>query len=502
LFTEIILNIQPLEKRMALLEDNQLVELYVEKVKHTNFVGNIYKGIVKDVVPGLGAAFIDIGLERTAFLHHSDFTEVYTEDMDEGDDQPKKKTKPSTAKISDLLKTGDEVVVQIQKGPIGSKGARLIKQISIPGKFLVFKPHQTKIAISRKMNSAKERNRIRTILKAVKAPQVGLIVRTDAENCTEEDLLEEYNMLFQSWQFLEKLIITAKAPCCVFDESDIMSIIVRDIFSSKIDRLVVDDRQFYTQICQRLSDYNEALSQRCELYKEETPLFDTYNIEKEIEKIFHSRIYLPSGGNIVIEPTEALVAVDVNTGSFTKSLNFQDTIKKTNMEAAKEIARQIRLRNHSGIVIIDFIDMKEDSSRQAVIDVLRSAFKRDRAKYKIHNFSPLGLVEMSRKRSRSSLIQTYFEHCKYCHGTGRTMTRHAVLFQINRWLHRSEFFIAGQELDIYVNPVVKASYTNHKDILSPGNRTIHVYEDSTLPSDKYRILLTKEKKDITNKFIT
>jgi len=485
---------------MALLEDNKLVELYVEKVKHTNFVGNIYKGIVKDVVPGLGAAFIDIGLDRTAFLHHSDFDDVLDEDMEEEPHTKPDKKKTSHTKISDLLKPGDEIVVQIQKGPVGSKGARLIKQISIPGKFLVFKPSQNKIAISRKMNSAKERNRIRTILKSVKTPNVGLIVRTDAENCSEEDILEEYNMLYQTWQFLEKKILTAQSPCCIFDESDIMSIIVRDIFTSKIHRLIVDDKDFYQQISLRLAEYNEELSDRCELYQEETPLFDTYNIEKEIEKTFFSRIYLPSGGNIVIEPTEALVAIDVNTGSFTRSSNFSDTIKKTNTEAAYEIARQIRLRNHSGIVIIDFIDMKEDSSRQAVLDALRSSFKRDRAKYKIHNFSPLGLVEISRKRSRMSLIQTYFEHCKYCHGTGRTMSKHAVLFQINRWLQRSEYFIANKEIDIYVNPQVRASYLTNKEILTQRTKLINVYEDSNLPQDKYRILLTKEKKDITNKF--
>jgi ribonuclease G len=273
MFTEIILNIQPLESRLAVLEDHQLVELFVEKGKTQNIVGNIYKGIVKDILPGMGAAFVDIGLDRTAFLHYTDMSsENY--DLDEDDvDSKNRFLMQDSHKIKDYLTEGQEIIVQVQKGPLGSKGARLIGQVSVPGKLLVFFPYQDKIAISRKISSGAEKNRIKNTLKKVREANTGIIVRTEAENCSEEDLVDEYNLLLKAWKFLEKKIDTAVAPSCVFDENDIVSSIVRDIFSSKVDRLVVDDRDFYLQITQRLKEYNEELSDRCELYEEDTPLF-------------------------------------------------------------------------------------------------------------------------------------------------------------------------------------------------------------------------------------
>ena len=500
MFSEIILNIQPFEKRMALLENHQLVELFVEREKSASYVGNIYKGIVRDVVPGLGAAFVDIGLSRTAFLHYSDFIENLEDEVNEEKKLSRKQLEKNAHKISELLKPHDEVLVQIQKGPVSSKGARLIAQISIPGKLLVFFPNQDKIAISRKIGSNTEKNRIKSILQKVKAEHVGIIVRTEAENSSEEEFVEEYNMLYKTWLFLEKKIKESKAPCCIFDENDIVSTIVRDLFSSKIDRLIVDDRDFYSQITLRLKEYNEALSSRCELYGEDTPLFDAYNIEKEIDKILYSRIYLPSGGNIVVESTEAFVSIDVNTGSFIKGPNFHETIKKTNIEAAKEIARQTRLRNLSGIVIIDFIDMPDESSRKSVMEALKQAFKKDRAKYKISNFSPLGLIEISRKRTHSTLMQTYLEQCPHCHGSGKHLSKDAVLLQLNRWLQRCEFFIMNKEIDIYLNPSVKKKYDGNKMILSKTSNKINIKEDNSLYHDKYRIILVDEKKDITNQF--
>ena len=501
MFTEIILNVQPLEKRMALIEDHQLVELYVEKEKSLNIVGNIYKGIVKDVLPGMGAAFIDIGLERTAFLHYTDIVMDNFDDDEEDADSNNKFLAQDSHKIKDFLKPGQEIIVQVQKGPVGTKGARLIGQISIPGKLLVFFPNQDKIAISRKIYSSQEKQRIKSVLQSVKESNVGLIVRTEAEGCLEEDFVDEYKMLFKTWKFLEKKINQAQAPCCVFDENDIVSTIVRDIFSSKIDRLIVDDKNFFLQITQRLREYNEELSHRCELYTEESPIFDAYNIEKEIEKIFYSRIYLPSGGNIVIESTEALVAIDINTGSFTGNKNYEETIKKTNMEAASEIARQVRLRNLSGIVIIDFIDMQDEKSRQEVLEQLRKIFKRDRAKNKVFPFGPLGLVEITRKRTRSTIMQTYFEHCPYCHGTGRILSRDSVLLKINRWLQRAEYFIQCKPLNIFVNPIVKQTYEKNPQIFTKTCNKVTVLEDVTLDQDLYRIILADEGKDITSKYI-
>ena len=501
MFTEIILNVQAVEKRMAIMEDHQLVELFVEKEKNNNLVGNIYKGIVKDVLPGMGAAFLDIGLDRTAFLHYTDLVnENYLDDLVDDIEPDKRFLAQDSHRITELLKPNQELLVQIQKDPTGSKGARLIGQISIPGKLLVFFPNQEKIAISRRISSSKEKNRIKSILQAVKVPNTGLIVRTEAEGSTEEDFVEEYKTLLKSWKYIEKKINSTPAPACIFDENDIVSTVVKDIFSSKIDRLVVDSKDFYQQITAKLKEYSEDMSDKCEYYSEDTPIFDAYNIEKEIEKIFHSRIYLPSGGNIVIETTEALVAIDINTGSFTGKKSYEETIKKTNLEAAVEAVRQIRLRNLSGILIIDFIDMQDDQNRKDVLYKLNQALKRDRAKNKAFPFNSLGIIAVTRKRTSSTIMQTYYEHCPYCHGSGRILSRDSVLFKISRWLQRAEYFIPKKPLNIYLNPVVKQTYDKNPNILSKTSNKITIFEDPRLDQDFYRIVLADEKKDITTKY--
>ncbi|MCL1827757.1 MAG: Rne/Rng family ribonuclease, partial [Candidatus Cloacimonetes bacterium] len=475
MFTEIILNVQALEKRMAIMEDHQLVELFVEKEKNNNLVGNIYKGIVKDVLPGMGAAFIDIGLERTAFLHYTDLvSDIYLDDIADEIDPDKKFLVQDSHKITEILQPNQEIIVQIQKDPTGSKGARLIGTISISGKFLVFFPNQDKIAVSRRIGSSKERNRIKEILHAVKEPSTGIIVRTEAEGCSEEDFIDEYKTLYKSWKYIEKKINTTQAPACIFDENDIVSVVVKDIFSSKIDRFVVDDKDFYQQITAKLKDYNNEMSDKCELYTEDTPIFDAYNLEKEIDKIFHSRIYLPSGGNMVIESTEALVAIDINTGSFTGKKSYEETIKKTNLEAATEVVRQIRLRNLSGIVMIDFIDMQEDQSRKEVLNKLHQALKRDRAKNNVFPFFQLGMIAVTRKRTSSTILQTYYEHCPFCYGSGKILAKNSVLYKVNRWLQRAEFFLMNKPLNIHLNPSVKATYDKSPQILTKTSNKISI----------------------------
>jgi len=498
MFTELIVNVHSMENRIAVLEDNQLVELFVEKENSNNIAGNLYKGIVKDVLPGMGAAFIDIGLERTAFLHYSNIVADFIEDVD--GEEIDKIVPEESHRITEILKPGQEILVQIQKGPIGGKGARLTGRISIPGKILVYFPNKSKIFISRKINSPIEKQRIRSIISNVKDPNVGIIVRTEGENCTEEEFVEEYKALAKTWKYLEKKINSSKAPCCIFEESDPVSILVRDLFSSSVDRLVIDDKEFYQKIIHKIKDYNSSLCDRVEYYAEETQIFDAYGIEKEIEKLFYSRIYLPSGGNIVIESTEALTAIDVNTGSYTGSKNYEATIKHTNIEAAIEIVRQIRLRNLSGIVIIDFIDMQEDKSKQQVLEALRKAFRRDRAKNKVYPFGHLGLVEITRKRTRTSLMNTYLEHCPHCNGTGRVLSRESILIKIDRWLARAAYFIPNRPLEIYVHPAVKQAYDSHPEIIRIWKNPIKIVEQYDLDQDMFRIVLADEKKDITNKY--
>jgi len=497
--TEIIVNVHALEKRVAVLEDNRLVELFVERKDHQNPVGNIYKGTVKDVLPGMGAAFIEIGLERTAFLHYSDIVQDFLELYE--DEKPRKRLNPSdSSQIGKLLKPGQEIVVQVHKGPIGSKGARLTGQISIPGKYLVLFPNKNKIAISRKIYSQGERNRIRTILNDIKDPSYGLIVRTEAEGSDEDDFRNEYKALAKTWRLIEKQLKYAKGPVCVFEENALVNYLIRDLFGEHVDRLVIDDKSFYKDIVNQLQDISADLIPSVELYKEDSPIFDAWSIEKKIETIFHSRIYLPSGGNIKIEQTEALVAIDINTGSFTGKSHYEETVRKTNLEAAAECARQIRLRDLSGVIVIDFIDMNDDKAKAEVIDILRKGLRRDRAKNKVYPFTDLGMVEVTRKRMRATIMANFSEPCPFCNGSGRIISKEAVTMRVYRWLVRSEYFIRNKHLRILVHPDLLAHIKNHNEEFISYRDQIEFAEDSSIRVDQFKVFSLPGMEEITSKY--
>jgi len=497
--TEIIINVHALEKRVAVLEDNRLVELFVEKKDQQNPVGNIYKGIVKDVLPGMGAAFIEIGLERTAFLHYSDIVLDFL-DLFEHERPSKKLNKMDSSQIGALLKPGQEIVVQIHKGPIGSKGARLTGQISIPGKYLVLFPNKSKIAVSRKISSPNERSRIRTLLTELKDPSYGLIVRTEAEGCEEDDFRNEYNALSKTWRLIEKQIKHAKPPICVFEENALENYLIRDLFGDHVDKLVIDNKAFAKRITSLLADGSPDLHKKIEVYKEDSPIFDAWGIEKKIETIFHSRVYLPSGGNIKIEQTEALVAVDINTGSFTGKTSYDETVRRTNIEAAAEVARQIRLRDLSGVIIIDFIDMTDDSAKAEVLETLRNGLHRDRAKNKVYNFTNLGLVEITRKRMRSTLISNYSDTCPCCNGSGRVISKDTVVLRIYRWLSRAEYFVKDTQLRIVVNPEVLAHIKLNNRIFSAYKDQCDFIEEHSLRIEQFKVIRLPNMDDITSKY--
>lgn len=497
--TEIIVNVHPLEKRVAVLEDNRLVELFVEKKDKQNIVGNIYKGFVKDVLPGMGAAFVEIGLERTAFLHYSDIVLDFL-DIFESDKQRPRVNPKDSSQIGNLLKSGQEIVVQIHKGPIGSKGARLTGQISIPGKYLVLFPNKHKIAISRKIYNQNERSRIRNILNSIKDPSHGLIVRTEAEGCDDDDFRREYNALAKTWKLTEKQIKHAKGPVCVFEENALENYLIRDLFGENVDRLVIDDKAFARSIISQLEEFSPELIDNVEIYKEDSPIFDAWGIEKKIETVFHSRIYLPSGGNIKIEQTEALWAIDINTGSFTGKSHYEETIKKTNVEAAAEVARQIRLRDLSGVIVIDFIDMVSEQNKQEVLDTLRKGLKRDRAKNKVYSFTELGLVEVTRKRMRASLIANFSDPCPLCNGSGRVVSRDTMLMRIHRWLNRSEYFVKNSKLRIVVHPDLLEHMLNNEEYFSAYKGQVEMESDPDMRADQFKVFKLPGLKDITSKF--
>lgn len=497
--TEIIVDVHPLEKRVAVLEDNRLVELFVERKDRQNIVGNIYKGFVKDVLPGMGAAFIEIGLERTAFLHYADIVQDFLDIFE--NDKPKKRIDPKdSSQIGSLLKPNQEIIVQVHKGPLGSKGARLTGQISIPGKYLVLFPNKNRIAISRKIYNPGERNRIRKILTEIKDPSYGLIVRTEAEGCDEEDFRSEYKALAKTWKLIEKQIKYAKGPVCVFEENALENYLIRDLFGEHVDRLVVNDKSFHKKLLSQLNDVSPDLIPHVELYKEDSPIFDAWNIEKKIETVFHSRIYLPSGGNIKIEQTEALVAIDINTGSFTGKTNYEETIKRTNLEAAAECARQIRLRDLSGVIIIDFIDMSSSENRHEVHEILRKGLRRDRAKNKLYNFTELGLVEITRKRMRATLIANFSDACPCCYGSGRIISRDAMTMRLHRWLSRAEYFTKNQKLRITVDPNLHSHIIENGEYFIAFKDQVEFASDNSMRHDQFIVQKLPGLEDITSKF--
>ena len=495
MINEIIINTHSYEKRIAILEDNNLVELFTEKKEQELLVGNIYKGIVRNVLPGMGAAFIDIGLNRTAFLHYKDIEPNFLSER-------KKKIRigKDSSKISELLTSDQEIVVQVKKDPLGKKGARVTGKISVPGKFLVFIPKKNRIALSRKITSLEEKKRIKDILHKIKESNVGLIVRTDTEGIAEEDFVQEYNGLAKTWEFINKQIKHAKAPFCIFNENDLSYTLIRDLFNSNVDRLIVDDNKLKKKIISHLKDISPELINRIELYQEDSPIFDAYGIEKEIENIFKSRINLPSGGNLTIQQTEALVAIDVNTGSFIGEDNYELTIKKTNLEAAYEAARQIRLRDLSGIMVVDFIDMYKEEDKEEVFNVLKNSLKRDRAKNKVFPFTPLGLVEISRKRTRPSLLLTYSEQCPHCSGTGRLLSRDSVAVKISRWLQRAKYFIQNDPLQIVVHKNVKQFFKNNPDILKDIENKLEIVTGKNFAQNEFKIFSLKSNKEITSQY--
>ena len=492
MFRELIINIQKLEKRIAVLHDGKLAELYTETNDSANIMDNIYKGIVRNVLPGLGAAFIDIGETRTALIHYSDLNFKFI-------DTNFSKKELSPDQINKVLFPGQEIIVQVKKGPIGSKGARLTGHIHIPGKYLVFMPKKRNIAISKKISSSKERQTLREIVKNIKDEKHGVIIRTDAKSISEEEIKNEYKTLSRIWAMIDKQFKYAKAPVCLYSENDISHTLIRDIFNAKIDRVVVDDKQFRDLMQSRLKIMNSDLVTKIELYSQSTPIFDAYGIEKEIEKIFLRKIALKSGGNITIDHTEALTAIDVNTGKFIGKDNYNETIKKTNLEAAEEIARQIKLRDISGIIIIDFIDMNNEEDQEEVLSFLKSHLKNDKGKSKIYPFTNLGLVEISRKHLRQNIISRYSFKCPHCNGRGRIFTPKSIIAKINRWLERAEFFIKDKKLDIYVNPFVSIT-SKEKKAFFPERINFEIKSDSSLHYEEFRVIISETGKDITDEY--
>jgi len=486
---KILANIGLTETRVAVLEDGKLVELHYEREHH--LVGNIYKGRVKDIVPAMDCAFVDIGLARTAFLHVSD-VEVEQAEA-EGEHLP----------ISKLLKPGQELVVQVTKEPLGSKGARVTTRLALPARFLVLMPGADAVGVSRKIESAEERARLRAMAEKLKPKQMGLIVRTEAEGAKRKDLQVDLRFLRKTWRELQAKARKESAPVMLYQDVSLLYSVIRDTLSADVEEFIIDSEEDYTKACALVKEFAPELEKRIKKHRGKQALFEKYGLEEEIEKLFNRRVWLKSGGNLTIDETEALVAIDVNSAKCTSEKNLAKTVFKTNLEACEEIGRQLRLRQLGGQLVIDFIDMASAQERKQVLQKLKEVLKRDRAKTRVVSYSSLGLVEMTRKRTGESLYKALTTTCPLCEGRGRLKAPATLAGEIVRKLEAARKQAEG-EISLVVNahPDVCAALLGEGEegvleLQRSLEADILLHPDADLPLERYSlttVTLPKKKK--------
>ncbi|HET7372952.1 MAG TPA: Rne/Rng family ribonuclease [Gemmatimonadaceae bacterium] len=510
---EILINANPRETRVAIIEDDQLVELLVDRPDARRMVGDIYLGRVEAVLPGIQAAFVDIGTEKSAFLHASDL--VYPEDEadeddgdedDEGDTERGRRRRAKAPPIQDVLKRGQDLVVQVSKEPISTKGPRVTAQVSLAGRFLVYMPFAERVGVSRKIGDREARKRLRAQVEEVLPKDSGgVIVRTVGEDVTKETLERELTTLIGQWKRIKRKTHFVRAPSAIHRETSLTRGLMRDVFSTKVEQVTVDSKQVYNEILEYLKGIAPELIDRVKLYEHEQPLFDKANIEQEIRDLFKRRCDLPSGGYLIIEPTEALVSVDVNSGRYTGKKDPEKTILRTNLEAAREVARQARLRDLGGIIVCDFIDMETRTNRDKVLQELRTHLGRDRARTKAFAVSDLGLIEMTRQRVRQSHLQNMTEPCPTCNGTGRVFTAETIARRIERSIKRAGLEGRKDPLVVRLHPDV-AMYVleNEKDLVKKLEKAvafaIEFRDDPLLRPDEFKLVVKSAGRDITGQY--
>ncbi|NLY53360.1 MAG: Rne/Rng family ribonuclease [Firmicutes bacterium] len=447
---EIIVNSLGRETRVAVVENGKLVELFLERPLEQRVVGNIYKGIVENVLPGMQAAFVNVGLERNTFLYVSDA-------IPGADEYPqgvaKKDRRPT---IRQLVQSGKEILVQVTKEPFGSKGARVTRRITLPGRYVVLMPSENHIGVSRRIDDEAERERLRQLVAKVKPKRMGVIVRTVAVGCTAADLQQDIDFLVKLWHSICQRSRKAKAPTLIHRDLDLVGRVIRDRLDDSVDRLVLDSSEQYQAVMDLLSATAPEYKERVFLWQQKRPIFDTFGLELELDKALRRKVWLKSGGYLIIDQTEALTAIDVNTGKYVGTTNLADTVLKTNLEAATEIAHQLRLRNIGGIIIIDFIDMTTSDHRQQVLTRLEQALKADKTKTSILGLTQLGLVEMTRQKVRQAVGEVLQKPCPCCDGTGRVLHEEVVSSRIEAEL--LHYFRNHQDEAVLldVNPAVAA----------------------------------------------
>lgn len=487
---EILMNVTPREVRVAVVENGVVQELFIERASRRGLVGSIFKGNVSRVLPGMQAAFIDIGLARTAFLHVSDL--VISASQLPGDFE-RGVSSVRTESISELLHDGQEIVVQVIKDPLGTKGARLTTQISLPSRYLVFIPSETGIGISQKIEQEEERLRLRELAQKFAVQYGGgYIVRTAAEGVSEEELQAEALFFQKLWPEIQKAAQEAKAGELIYEDLPLVLRMMRDRVHDELDRVLIDSKETYKKVAGFAEKFLPEVAAKLDYYPGERPLFDLYGVEDEIQRALEHKAQLKSGGHLVIDQTEAMTTIDVNTGAFVGHRNLEETIFKTNLEAAHAIARQLRLRNLGGIIIIDFIDMADEEHKRQVLRALERSLQKDKAKTNISGVSALGLVEMTRKRTQESLERLLCQPCPTCNGRGVLKTAETVCYEIFRDIIReARQFEAGKLLVLVSQEVADR-------MLDEESTTIAELEEFIGKPIKFQVeaLYTQEQFDI------
>jgi ribonuclease G len=464
----IVISVDVGETRVALIENGILAELYLERERDRSPVGNVYLGKVTRVLPGMQAAFVDIGLDRAAFLHVEDV--IPTKDFDQlvskaddGDEEDEehgieKHRGRVTRKtpIREVLKEGQQIVVQVSKGPISTKGARVTSHVSLPGRYVVYMPTIDHIGVSKRIGNERERRRLREVIDSIKPPQGGLIVRTVAQGLTKGGLKADVGYLVKMWEkVVEKQKTTKRAPALLYEELDIVCRAARDLFGEDVSKIIIDDPEEYARLKSFVGAFMPERVGDVELYEGSDPIMDAFGLEEEIARALSRKVPLPSGGYLIIDQAEALTAIDVNTGRFTgKGKDVEETIFQTNLEAVKEIGYQLRFRNIGGLIVLDFIDMEKPGHREKVYRALLKVLKQDKSKTTAVRISELGLVEMTRKRTRESLGRTLYEPCFYCDGTGQLMSKTTICHEILRQIRREKDSLPGFKVVVNAHPAI------------------------------------------------
>lgn len=541
---DIIINSTANEHRIAILEDSKLAELFVETPGKERMVGDIYFGKVAKVMPGIRAAFIDIGLQQDAFLHFSDIGSSLSEYNamfeDDDDDEEKPSALPGEAQAAEggngtsvqtipavqkrtsphhngshgrdrrhalevNIQKGQEILIQITKEPVGKKGVRVTSEISLPGRFLVLLPFDGKVGVSKKLTDFKEKRRLRRIVRSMLPAGFGTIIRTVADGKEETLIKQDLEELLRVWRNIEKAVKTEQAPALVYKDMTTTSSVIRDLFSDKVEHVVVDDKKMFKEIKAYVQWMSPDMLDRLEYYKGKEPVFDKYGVEKDIQGLMSKKVWLKSGGYIFIEKTEAMTVIDVNSGRYAAKKEQEQNSLRTDLEATREISRQLRLRDIGGIIVIDFIDLEDEKNKKKIYDEMKKELKKERAKMTILPLTEFGLMQITRQRIRQSVQMSLSDACPTCGGTGLVQSKTTTINQIERWIKRFKSESREFRLQLNVNPVISAylaqgAISRLTKIMFKFFVRIKLVTDPALPMDEFHFISVKQNKDVTEEY--